>query len=665
MKPPSSSTPPASFAGHYDVAIVGGTPGGISCALRAAREGLRPLLVEASEHLGGMWASGVQVFDTRYAGHRCPVLSEFVTRLEDHYRRSHGEGSPEHRMSRFGDATRHGERPRFEPHVAEKIFRAMLADTPGVRWVTGHLLDRLTTENGLIRTLTFQSARGGDPVRITAELFVDATYEADLAALAGARFRIGREARDEFAEPHAGRHFTTIEPIGEIGHVNARRLNLHFFNRTSRARFAGSTGQADRAVQAYSTRLVLTDRPENRGEITRPAGYQRERYLGLLDRSPGAHTRAYPLSSHLLHGPLEHVRLAANMPNGKMDWLGANLVGGNHEYPEAHRARRRQIYQAHLEHALGLLHFLQHDPAVPVSVRDPMRAWGLARDEYRDHDNVPPAMYVREARRLAGRHVFTEHDASRHPGHGRTPIHADAIAFAEWPMDSHDCNPVRQPGSFNDGEFILAETTLPSQVPFRSLLTDAVDNLIVPVAMSATHVGWGTLRLEPVFIHTGEAAAVAAMLCLRGNQLPRTLRASMLHAELLRRRIAVTYFADVDPGRDDAWTNHAQYLGARGFFSGYAATPQAPVTAAVAQAWQGGLARWLAGDEDPNEIAAGVAAAVDPKTARRPAEVRPDEQATALLRRHGWNGEPPATFRAAAQVLSDALRDAESAGLST
>lgn len=604
MNPPAAMASGANFAGHYDVVIVAATPGGISCALRCAREGLHVLLVEASQHVGGMWASGVQVFDTRYAGHRCPVLAEFVARLETHYRRAFGDGSREHAMATFGDATRHGERPRFEPHVAERILGEMLEDCREVRLVLGHRPASVRKDGNTIREVRFEDAsERGEPVRVTGEIFVDATYEADLAVLAGAPVRSGRESRAEFDEPHAGAHFTTIEPIGETGHTIARGLNLHFFNRTSRQIFAGSTGRGDGAVQAYTVRLALTNRPETRRAIVRPSRYSRERYLGMLDRSPEAHTRGYPLSSHLLHGSIENFRLTPNIPNGKIDWFSANLVGGNHDYPHADRAGRRESYRAHVEHALGMIYFLQHDPAVPVTVREHTRPWGLAGDEYQDNNNIPRSMYVREARRLAGRHVFTEHDASRHPDHSRTPIHFDSVAFGEWPMDSHDCNPVRQPGSFNDGEFILAETTLPSQIPYRTMVTDAVDNLIVPVCLSATHVGWGTLRLEPVFVHIGEAAAVAAAMCLRENVMPRALDGGRLQWELLQRQIAVTHFADVDVGREDEWTRELQYLGARGFFPDYKASPDQPVTAAIAAAWEDALSRALGDDNDANTIA--------------------------------------------------------------
>ena len=599
----------------YDVVVVAANPGGISCAIRSAREGLRVLLVEASQHAGGMWASGVQVLDTRYGGHRCPVLSEFVERVADHYRVIFGEGSPEHTLAQFGDPSRHGERPRFEPHVAEKVFREMLRDAVGITLLFGYQPSSVARDGTSLTGATFTRTDGeGDPLQVTARVFVDATYEADFAALAGATFRSGREGHDDFGEPHAGVHFTTIEPIGPVGEANARRLNLHFFNRTSRRVFPGSSGRRDAAVQAYTARLILTDRPENRRAIVRPPGYARDRYIGILDRSADSHTRSYPLSSHYLLGDIEHFRFFHNLQNAKMDWLGANLVGGNQAYPLADRTERRKIYETHVEHALGMLYFLQNDPEVPESVRQHANEWGLALDEYTDNENVPHLIYVREARRLAGMHVFTELDASQHPRHHRTPIHSDSIAIAEWPMDSHDCNPVRQPGSFNDGEFILAEATLPSQIPYRTMLTRAADNLLIPVSLSSTHVGWGTLRLEPVFVHTGEAAAVAAALAVREDISVHAIPAATLQWELLRRQIAITYFADVDLGSAEPWIRHAQFLGARGFFAGYDVKPDQPVSPALAITWQELLTRHLEGECDPNEAAHKVASALHEPT---------------------------------------------------
>jgi len=648
-----SSTPHA--GGHFELVVLAANPGGIACALRAAREGLRVLLVEASGHVGGMWSSGLQVFDTRYAGHRCPLLTEFTARLEAYYREKSGAGSPDHRMAQFGDPSRHGERPRFEPHVAELIFRDMLTACDRVRLLLGHQLVAVEKAGQSVRAILLCPGRTpGETLRVSGDLFVDATYEADLAAMAGAPFRVGREGTAEYDERHAGRRFTTIEPSGQPGRDLAQSLGLHLFNRTSRQVFPESTGAGDPAVQAYTVRLAITNVPGNRHEISRPTTYDRPRYLGLVDRGPDAHLKGYPLGSHYLRSDIAEFRLQANMPGGKADWIGGNLVGGNHGYPAATLAGRRQFYREHVDHALGMLYFLQHDPAVPVRVREHTREWGLARDEYADNRHVPYSMYVREARRLVGRYVFTEKDASLHPHHARSPIHADSVAFAEWPMDSHDCHPVRQPGSFNEGEFILADETRPSQIPYRCMTTNAVENLLVPVCLSATHVGWGTLRLETVFVHTGEAAGVAAAICLRDNVLPLHLKGDLLQEELMKRRIVVTYFADVELGRAHASTSHVQFLGARGFFAGYGANLEEPMGAGKAAAWEELLAASLVGVVDPNVLAARLTVL----GSREAGELLPGsrEDARALLRAHGWGEQRPLSVGAACQSFAEALR---------
>lgn len=651
--------------GHYNLVVIGATPGGVACAVRAAREGLSVLLVEPSRHVGGMWASGLQGFDTRYAGHRCPILSEFLGRLQEHYRSTFGDGSPEHAMACFGNAERHGERPRFEAWVAEKVFREMLDEQRRVRLLPGYRIGQVRLEERQIREVVLETdVPGQGSVCATGDVFADATYEADLAAAAGAPYRVGREGRAEFGEPHAGRYLTTIEPIGERGAIIAKDLDLHFFNRTSRKKFPGSTGESDAAVQAYTLRLTLTDVPANRRPISRPPGYDRNLFLGILDRSPEAHDKGYPLSSHYLHGEISHLRLAATLPNRKTDWLGANFVGRNHAYPDAEPALRRTIYEEHVAHALGTMYFLQNDTAVPAGVRADYGRWGLARDEYTDTGNIPWMMYVREARRLRGLHIFTEHDASRHPCHARTPIHADSVAFAEWPMDSHDCNPVRAPGSFNDGEFILAEETLPAQIPYRCLLTDAVENLLVPVCLSSTHVGWGTLRLEPVFVHTGEAAGVAAAICLRDNVQPRRLDGACLQGELLKRRIAVSYFADLELGDENEEVRDLQFLGARGFFGGYAARPYGTTGEARAAAWQEIARGLLGGATDLNAFAALARRAEVPGIGPSEPDAAPGWGAGVLSGASSLELRPDETVAQAARKVCDVLQTVAKAGLS-
>jgi len=635
---------------QYDIAIVGATPGGLACAIRLARLGRRVALIEASAFLGGTWASGVQVLDTRYGGKRCPILTEFGQRLTEHYRKTAGDGSTAHRLSSFGDPTRHGERPRFEPKVAETIWGEMLRECTNVTLWIRFRLERAEMDGKIIRRLWFGSEPPGDDrLLIVANLFVDATYEADLAAAARAPYTVGREGRSEFGEPHAGEIYTTIEPIGAVGRDLAESLHLHYFNRTSRRGFAASTGTGDRAVQAYATRLVLTNVDGNRRPVPRPDTYDRAAYLGILDRSPGAAARGYPLSSHYLHGDVHELALSPTLPHDKTDWIGANFVGRNHGYPDSAPAARRAAHLAHADHALGMMYFLQNDSAVPATVRSRLGGWGLAKDEYVANGNVPYQMYVREARRLRGEYIFTEHDARLDSRHQRTPIHPDSVGFGEWPMDSHDCNPVRQPESFNDGEFILAEETRPSQIPYRCLISPAVENLLVPVCVSASHVGWGTLRLEPVFVHLGEVAAIAADLCLTENRQPLHLNGCRLQRELLRREIAVTYFSDVELGGSDPLAADLQLLGSRGFFPGYTAGPDNWLTEAQAETWKTIFSFWSTGGFDPNRGAALF-------TVGGRGNLPMVEDGQSRLRELGWQRSTPLQVREAAQVMAVALR---------
>jgi hypothetical protein len=598
------------LADIFDLVVYGANPGGIAAALRGAREGLSVALIEPSRYVGGILASGLQGFDTRYPGHRCPVYAEFLEHLQAHYREHYGEGSPEHRLVQFRDPAYHGERPRFEPKVVAAVFRRMLTAQEGLTFLPNHPLQSVEKSAGILRAVGLQTQDASAALRwVRGAVFIDASYEADLAALVGVPFQVGREGRDAFNEPHAGRYLTTIEPIGESGVEAARNLNLHFFNRTSRRVFAESSGEADPAVQAYCVRLTLTNVPENRRVVEKPPGYHREDYLAMLDRSDDAYRKAYPFGSHYLSSDIRDWRLQVTLPNGKTDWFGGNFVGRNHEYPTADRTERERIYRAHANHVLGMLYFLQHDEAVPAEVREHFIEWGLPLDEYTQSGNIPPFMYVREARRMRGDYIFSEHDATRHPEHGRSPVHVDAIAFAEWPMDSHDCNALRVPGSFNEGEFILADETLPSQIPFRCMVSASVPNMIVPVCMSSTHVGWGTLRLEPVFMHTGEVAGVAAALALQEAVQPQALSTTLLQHALLERSIVISYFADMDFAAPSEWSVMAQFLAARGFFADYHADRERLLSATERQAWEQNLADWLAGHVDPNACAARIAKA--------------------------------------------------------
>jgi hypothetical protein len=239
---------------------------------------------------------------------------------------------------------------------------------------------------------------------------------------------------------------------------------------------------------------------------------------------------------------------------------------------------------------------------VPEAQRRTWRNYGLARDEYPENGHRPHEFYVREARRLAGRYVFTEHDATLVPGLRRAPVHADGIAITEWYMDAHACTTARVPGSLDEGKMMLHQETFPGQLPYRALLPTGLDNLLVPVCASATHVAWGTVRLEPTWMNIGEAAAYATVQAIRRSQPPARIDADTLLRTLAVKRVMISFFNDVDVSAGDAWIPAAQYFGTKGFFADYEVRAAEPLKPATEKVWEDGLAGLKRGNLDSRAL---------------------------------------------------------------
>jgi hypothetical protein len=284
---------------------------------------------------------------------------------------------------------------------------------------------------------------------------------------------------------------------------------------------------------------------------------------------------------HLFHG---HA-----LPGRKRSWNATNLTGMGKAYATADAPTRQAIERRHRDHALGLMWFLQNDDAMPVELRAIARQWGLARDEFMATDNFPPQLYVREARRLLGRAVFTEHDALVAPSQGRAPVHADAIAVTEFSLDSLACTTERLPGTgaLCDGQLFQMEVSRPGQVPYGSLLPRAIDNLLVVTTVSATHVGWGTIRQTPTQMHIAESAAWAIVLAAHQGLAPARIDPEKLQRHLVTHGIMITFFNDIDMSGREPWLPAVQFYGARGFFDRYDAAPLAPCDPALLQRWGG------------------------------------------------------------------------------
>ena len=493
-----------SRAADPDVVVYGGTPGGIAMAVTAARLGHSVVLVEYHRHIGGMSASGLGASDIENRALIQGIFREFVDQVRAHYVETYGENSEAVKLCRDGYW--------FEPSVAEKIFDRMASHQPMLTVLKRHQLENAQTKHGRLVSLTVKDRATGERRTLRARVFADATYEGDLLAAAGAKFRLGRESRKAFGEPHAG-HIYNV-PGGE-------RL--------------GGTGAGDNRLPAYTFRLCLSSNPTNQLPLTAPpASYDRTRYLGYFeDLKRGRHGTNLTTIAFTIR----------KLPNDKIDVnmkptpLGFVFAEENAGYIEADWAGRERMTGNIRDLSLGLLWFLQHDAEVPENAHATARQYHPCRDEFSDCDHFPFQLYVREGRRLVGDYTLSEHNITEQPGLISERHHADAIAVGEFPIDSFPTQK-RQPGDDRilEGYLgMLRSITRPYQIPYRIMIPKRLDGLIVPVPASTTHVAFSSVRLEPTWMALGQAAGVAAHLALEQGvelrRIPITELQSMLRKQ--------------------------------------------------------------------------------------------------------------------------------------
>lgn len=547
---------------HADLIIVGGTPAGIMAAIAAARHGRSAIILERTSHVGGLPANGLGATDIGTRALAGGLFRGFVERVRAHYVAAYGEDSPQVRVCSDGY--------HFEPAVAERVLLAMLAEHPRIQVRLHRQFDadpaRVTRSGGRIEAIAVTDLGSGAVENYAGAAFIDATYEGDLAAACGAPFSTRREGIAEHGEPRAGRVYQAWGAA---------------------APGPGSTGEGDDSLQAFNYRLCLTDDPRNRVAIAQPPGYDRAEYAELtedlrLDRVAGT------WRGEVEWDGIGRVVNIVNLPNAKTDannqhlaFISTDLPEENWRWPTADWAWRDRFATRLRHYILGLLWFIQNDPAVPESFRANARRWGLAADEYQDNGNFPRQVYVREGRRIAGEYAFLAHDALPTAEGARPPLHASSVTASHYAIDSHAVRK-REPGRVHLDGF-LSHRTAPYTVPYGVMLPRCSDNLWVPVAVSASHLGFGTLRMEPCWMALGEAAGAAAHLAL-GLGLPaRAVPLAALQADLVRHRAVLLHYRDVD--RDHPAFPALQWLGVRGAIPGWEAQLEAPATVADAVHW--------------------------------------------------------------------------------
>jgi hypothetical protein len=544
-----------------DVAIVGATPAGIMAAVAAARLGRRVVLLERTGHIGGLCASGLGATDIQTRGATAGLFLEFVRRVRQHYVTAYGIDSAEVRDCSEGY--------HFEPAVAEHVLEGLLAEHPNIEVRRLRQFDadpaNAIVVNGRLHEIAAVRRDTGGREHYRAGVFIDATYEGDLAAAAGGRYRLGREDARDFAEPMAG----------------------VIYKGWRRPPGPGSTGRGDNAIQAYNYRLCLTREPAQRVLIPRPTAYRRDEYASLVDDVVAGRWTG-PFNREQEGDGIGRVVNLVTLPRGKTDannqhlgFLSTDLPEENWPWPTASWAWRDAFAARLRDYTLGLLWFCQHDEALPADFRARCAEWGLAADEYADNGHFPRQVYVREARRIEGRYLFTAHDALPVSPGGRPPLHADSVTASHYPLDSHAVRK-REPGRDHlDGFFSLMSA--PYTVPFGVMVPREMEGLLVPVACSATHVGLSTLRMEPCWMALGEAAGTAAVLALTAGVPVARVSIESLQAELLARGAVLVYFRDAAPG-DSGWVG-LQRLALRGAVAGWDAELGAIIDAATASCW--------------------------------------------------------------------------------
>jgi len=516
----------------YDIVIYGGTSAGIIAAVQAKRMGKSVVVVAPEKHLGGLSAGGLGFTDTGDKSVIGGLSREFYQRVWSHYDRSEAwKWQKREEYGNKGQGTSAMDSVLrtmwiFEPHVAEKVFEAFVTEYK-IPVHRNEWLNRATGVSkhaGRIVTLTTLSGR-----TYTGRVFIDATYEGDLMAAAGVKYHVGRESRAQYGEQwngvqtgvlHHRHHFGVLKrPISP--YVTPDDPQSGLLPRISSAP-PGEFGQADNRIQAYCYRMCLTDHPENRIPFEQPEGYDPRQYELLL-RVFGAGWR-------------ETFQKFDAIPNRKTDTnnhgpFSTDNIGMNYDYPDASYERRRAILQEHERYQRGWLYFIANDPRVPAEVREEMRKWGLAKDEFTDNAGWPHQIYVRESRRMLGMFVMTENELLK------TRPTPDPVGMGSYTIDSHNVQRYVTPeGAVQNEGDIGVTTNGPYSIAYGALAPrrGQADNLLVPVCVSSSHIAFGSIRMEPVFMVLGQSAATAAALAIDGGVAVQDVPYAQLRERLLK-----------------------------------------------------------------------------------------------------------------------------------
>lgn len=569
----------------YDLVIVGGNPGGIMAAISAARMGKKSVILERTRYPGGLPANGLGATDIATRAATTGLFREFVDRVKQYYVDTYGKDSEQVRMCSDGY--------HFEPSVGARVFREMLDEQKEMITVlTMRQFDaedeNIVMHDNRIEKIRIMNRETGAMEEYAGSVFLDATYEGDLGAAAHVPFRVGREGKDEFNEPGAGRVYKYWGgPEGP-----------------------GSTFQEDNSVQSYNYRLCLTNDPANRVPFTKPVRYDREEYASIVeDVWTGRNTDAAMcrVTKEMMEENRKHIKAGnpsrlpgdkwgiakitniVHVPNKKTDannqhgvFVSTDLPEENWPWPTSSWEWRDQFARRLREYIEGLFWFAQNDPELPEHFRKNAREWGLAKDEYTDNGHFPRQVYVREGRRFEGMYFFTANDAIPVSIGSRPPAHAESITASHYALDSHAVRKREKGRVHLDG--FLSYPSAVYTVPYGVMVPKEVDNLLLPVPVSGSHIGFSTLRMEPCWMAIGQAAGVAASMAIDSKVKVQNIDIPSLQEKLIDQKATLIYYKDVD--YTSPHFRLVQQMGLRGYLPGWNASLDEPIDAETLSAWK-------------------------------------------------------------------------------
>lgn len=513
-----------------DVIVYGGTSAAVIAAVQVKKMGKSVIVVSPDKHLGGLSSGGLGFTDTGNKEVIGGLSREFYQRLYAHYQKDaswNWQKQSEYGNKGQGTPAIDGTNRTmwiFEPHAAEQVFENFVKENT-ITIYRDEWLDR--SANGVRKTgNAIRSFRTLSGTVYEGKMFIDATYEGDLMAAAGVRYHVGREANSVYGETHNGvqvgvfhhgHHFKTdVSPYRVAGDPKSGLLA------EVSDQPPGENGTGDNKIQAYCFRMCLSNHPDNRIPFAKPDGYDAARYELLARVFAG--------------GWRETFNKYDPIPNRKTDTnnhgpFSTDYIGKNYDYPEATYERRREIIRDHERYQKGLMYFLQNDPNVPADVHDAMQQWGLPKDEFTDNGGWPHQLYIREARRMIGEFVMKENDAL-----GKTDV-PNPIGMGSYALDAHNAQRyVKKNGFVQDEGDIGVHPDKPYSIAYGSILPKESEcrNLLVPVCVSSSHIAYGSIRMEPVFMILGQSAATAAVLAIDNKVSPQRLPYAKLRDALLK-----------------------------------------------------------------------------------------------------------------------------------